>query len=311
MSVYSEPTTQSKPFDWRSHLKIHPAAQLFPLLPATELKELAEDIKKNGLIDPIVYWSKDAELLLDGRNRIDAMALVGLLGVDDDTGRLSDLGSGNQIKLQFYTDGDPYAIALALNIRRRHLQSKEKRDLIAKILKQQPSKSNRQIARVVRTDDKTVGAVRNKMERRAEIPHEKTREDSQGRQQPARKPNSAPNKTAEPEPVETTVDSKTESSVTEPAVGDDASASAEPRKAEHAAAADTPPTGTKAGVRGVKAKDRALDEFNGQVLRLLQKIKNAKPERFAKTAAKANDLTKLGRFLIDLANLKNNKAAES
>jgi hypothetical protein len=129
-------------FDWRSHLKIHPAAKLFPLLLAAELKELADDIKKNGLIDPIVYWNKDAVLLLDGRNRLDAMALVGLLGVDDN-GRLIDLRSGSQIKLQFYTDGDPYAIALALNIRRRHIAPEDRDELIAKIIKAAPEKSNR------------------------------------------------------------------------------------------------------------------------------------------------------------------------
>jgi hypothetical protein len=30
-------------FNWRDHLKVHPAADLFPLMSEAELKELAED----------------------------------------------------------------------------------------------------------------------------------------------------------------------------------------------------------------------------------------------------------------------------
>jgi hypothetical protein len=35
-------------FNWHEHLEIHPAAELFPLMSPAELKELADDIKKNG-----------------------------------------------------------------------------------------------------------------------------------------------------------------------------------------------------------------------------------------------------------------------
>src|SRR6266404_1786902 len=66
-----------KAFDWRSHLKVHPAADLFPPLSEAELKELAANIKANGLLHAIVI---DEDLnLLDGRNRLDALALLGAL----------------------------------------------------------------------------------------------------------------------------------------------------------------------------------------------------------------------------------------
>jgi hypothetical protein len=42
-------------FDWRAHLKIHPAADLFPLLPPDELRALADDIKERGLRSPMFY----------------------------------------------------------------------------------------------------------------------------------------------------------------------------------------------------------------------------------------------------------------
>src|SRR5262249_61650559 len=63
------------PRSWRSILPIHPAAELFPLMSPDELRELGEDIKKRGLQIPILIRGDE---LLDGRNRLDAMELVGV-----------------------------------------------------------------------------------------------------------------------------------------------------------------------------------------------------------------------------------------
>jgi hypothetical protein len=82
---------------WRDVLPVHPAADLFPLLSKTNparLREMGEDIKVNGLQQPIVIWAdgrtslKDLGnrakySLLDGRNRLDAMELVGGLDLPD------------------------------------------------------------------------------------------------------------------------------------------------------------------------------------------------------------------------------------
>jgi hypothetical protein len=80
-------------FSWRDHLAVHPAAELFPLMSETDpkaLQELAEDIKKNGLQQPIAIRdhpgydrrnpdSAKRRQLVDGRNRLDALALLGWL----------------------------------------------------------------------------------------------------------------------------------------------------------------------------------------------------------------------------------------
>ena len=76
-------TTSSKPkSSWREVLPIHPAADLFPLISADEMKALGEDIKKNGLRDRArgVARAKafPAASLIDGRNRLDAMEAVGI-----------------------------------------------------------------------------------------------------------------------------------------------------------------------------------------------------------------------------------------
>ena len=64
-----------QPKSWRDVLPIHPAAELFPLMSEPELRELGEDIQANGLQAPIVLYKGK---LLDGRNRLDAMELVGI-----------------------------------------------------------------------------------------------------------------------------------------------------------------------------------------------------------------------------------------
>jgi hypothetical protein len=64
---------------WRKGLAVHEAANLFPRMSESELAELGEDVKHNGLRVPIAYRptktdSGDYEIqLLDGINRLDAM----------------------------------------------------------------------------------------------------------------------------------------------------------------------------------------------------------------------------------------------
>ena len=71
---------------WRDVIKVHPAADLFPLMSESELRELGEDIKANGLQHVIVLHEGK---LIDGRNRLDAMELVGItLDLDDGAARV-------------------------------------------------------------------------------------------------------------------------------------------------------------------------------------------------------------------------------
>src|SRR4051794_18056182 len=70
-----------QPKSWRDQIKVHPAADLFPMMTPDELKALGEDIKQNGLRMDIAVWqAADGRpwMLVDGRNRLDAAELVGL-----------------------------------------------------------------------------------------------------------------------------------------------------------------------------------------------------------------------------------------
>lgn len=53
----------------------HPASELFPIMPEGEIKELAEDIRINGLREPITTFDGK---VLDGRNRIRACDRAGV-----------------------------------------------------------------------------------------------------------------------------------------------------------------------------------------------------------------------------------------
>jgi len=73
------------PLNWRDYLDVHPAAGAFPLLSEKELKHLAGDIQRNDLRADVVLWRPDDKTepaLLDGRNRLDALALIDRLTVD-------------------------------------------------------------------------------------------------------------------------------------------------------------------------------------------------------------------------------------
>lgn len=61
----------------QADLPIHPLADLFPMLPDDELADLAEDIKANGLIHPVML-DNAGKLVVDGRNRLAACRLAGV-----------------------------------------------------------------------------------------------------------------------------------------------------------------------------------------------------------------------------------------
>jgi hypothetical protein len=171
-----------------------------------ELRELGENIKADGLQSPVIIYDGQ---LLDGRNRLDAMALVGIkFEVERSRSgnvslRSEDIDLPDPIDLMFEAHtsyaGDLDDCVISANLRRRHLTAEQKRELIAKLLKAKPEASDRQIAKHINADHKTVGKIRSEAEGRGEIPHEKTRTDTKGRKQPAKKPKAAKQK-LEPKP---------------------------------------------------------------------------------------------------------------
>lgn len=56
-----------------SELQNHPVANLFPMMSDEELQELAQDIRENGLLEPIEIYDG---MVLDGRNRLAASKIA-------------------------------------------------------------------------------------------------------------------------------------------------------------------------------------------------------------------------------------------
>ena len=160
-----------------------------------ELAALGKDIRKHGLTSSIAVWSDGKSLvqLLDGRSRLDAIEIeIGpaIVGPPSVMAGKDFLAVNKVIVLD--RSVDPYAFVISANIHRRHLTGEQKHELIAKLIETDPTKSNRQIAKTVKVDHKTVASVRAEKEGRGEIPHVETRTDSKGRKQPARKTTTKP-----------------------------------------------------------------------------------------------------------------------
>jgi ParB-like chromosome segregation protein Spo0J len=97
---------------WRDRYKVHPAADWFRMMSDQDLKALGEDIKAHGLGQPVVITTvKDAELICDGRNRLEAMDRAGL--------------STENIDRVYIEYDAAAAFVLSANLLRRHLSKRE------------------------------------------------------------------------------------------------------------------------------------------------------------------------------------------
>lgn len=81
--------------------EIHPAAEIFPYMAEDQFKGLVEDIRENGLLEPIVLFEGK---IIDGRNRLRACKEAGV--------------EPNFVEVQ---DVDPTNFVISRNLHRRHL----------------------------------------------------------------------------------------------------------------------------------------------------------------------------------------------
>lgn len=121
---------------WRDVLRIHPAAEVFPMMGEDELLELAKDIKVNTLQNPVSVWEQltpegPVTYLLDGRNRLDAMELARIPVLNEEGTSLQDHLVDATSSMSSFTAG---AVVVALNVRRRHLNASQRAKMAAKAL---------------------------------------------------------------------------------------------------------------------------------------------------------------------------------
>lgn len=135
-------------------LRAHPAAELFPLMADTDLAELAEDIKKNGLHEPV--WLVDHEgetVILDGRNRHRACEMAGI-----------------EPKTRRYAGEDPIGFSISQNVQRRHLTPGQKAAVAYNVLPLYEEEARRAKARAAAVENRRRAQERAAEKAQAEPP---------------------------------------------------------------------------------------------------------------------------------------------
>jgi hypothetical protein len=124
---------------WRSIYPVHPCADVFPMMSDQEIDALAADIKEHGLQNAVLllggYGQKPPHVVIDGRNRLEAMARLGV-EFDREMPFATEVRCRNNISPFEFTGVviDPAAYVIGANIRRRHLTKEQQAELIVKTI---------------------------------------------------------------------------------------------------------------------------------------------------------------------------------
>jgi hypothetical protein len=130
-------------------------APVLPPLPALEYAQLRESIRERGVLQPLLITSD--HILIDGHERWKAIRELGLAKYP-----LRIVGN--------LDEAERVDLAIRANLERRHLTVAQRRELAARLLKTDPSRTDRAVAGTVGCDHKTVGKLRSQLLQGGEIP---------------------------------------------------------------------------------------------------------------------------------------------
>lgn len=147
----------------------HRLAGLVRPMTPEEYTTLARDIRERGLRTPIVLYDGQ---ILDGRHRYRACL---------------DLGIPIRTTTFAGTEDEAKAFVYSENYARRHLSSKDRKDMIDAELKRDPSQSDRAIAEKAKVHHETVGTARKRLESAGEVAKSATIVGKDGVKQPRAK----------------------------------------------------------------------------------------------------------------------------
>ena len=148
-----------------------------------ELLALGSDIKQNGMQVPVVLFD---DTLGDGRNRLDAMELVGLEVILSHADGVTMFGPEVPIRYAEESE-DLVASIISANIHRRHLTPAKKRELIANLLKAQPSKAIAPSLKSLRLTTRPCRSSGGKLESTEAIPQSPKRTGKDGKARTAKR----------------------------------------------------------------------------------------------------------------------------
>ena len=186
--------------------------QVMPPLSSEEYQELHDDIKVNGVLEPIHV--DEEGVVIDGHHR---SKIANELGIPCPVITHDDLD-----------DAGKRSLAFTLNLKRRHLNREQRRALIAESLKSDPQLSNREHARRTGANHETVGSVRKGMVGSGALAEIANATASDGRSYPLSRPATQAQPQPEPAPGITSeeVDELNQSPTEQP----EPEVKAEPRK---------------------------------------------------------------------------------
>jgi hypothetical protein len=118
--------------DFKFEYAAHDLANLLPMIDEARFAELREDIRKNGILEPIKLFEGR---ILDGRNRYKAAKAVGYAFKAEDFETFTGT----------YAEAEAYVFST--NFLRRQLTAAQRNEVIKTMIEKYPAESNRQIAR--------------------------------------------------------------------------------------------------------------------------------------------------------------------
>ncbi len=124
-------------------IEFHAVANLFPMMTATELESLKEDISQNGLREPIYLYEGK---IIDGRNRYIACLEIGTKPI---------------FRKYEGTEDNLIDFVISLNLVRRHLNTSQKACLAVEILPELEKRTKANLSKkmsAIRTGDSEVSA---------------------------------------------------------------------------------------------------------------------------------------------------------
>ena len=146
--------------------------QVMPPLAPDEYQELYDDIKVNGVLEPIHV--DENGVVIDGHHRSKIARELGIPCPVITHDNLDEAGKRS--------------LAFTLNLKRRHLNREQRRALIAESLKSDPQLSNREHARRTGASNSTVGIIRKDMEADGQVCESHTSRGADGKVYPASRP---------------------------------------------------------------------------------------------------------------------------
>mgnify|MGYP001052839394 CR=1 FL=1 len=108
-------------------MDIHEAANIFPMITGADFAALRDDIKANGLLEPIILCNGK---ILDGRNRYAACLDVGIEPAYQD----------------YYGEQTPLDYVISKNLHRRHLNETQRAVVASKIANMERPSSSKLIS---------------------------------------------------------------------------------------------------------------------------------------------------------------------